>query len=293
MKLATVRRPNGTTVAVRIDGDFATELPVSDVGEVLRGTGIAGAADAQGSTLPTPSLDYAPLIARPGKIICVGLNYRTHIIEMKRELPEYPVLFAKFAECLIGAGDDIVLPPDSDAVDWEGELAVVIGTRVRRGTQEQAGAAIAGYSISNDVSMRDWQFRTREWLQGKTWADSTPLGPVLATPEEVPAKAFLRTVVDGVEKQRGDIHDLVHGPTQLVEYISAMLPLNPGDVILTGTPGGVGHARNPPEFLKPGQTVTVSIDGIGALSNRTVAEATASRIPSGLAAASGLGVGAA
>jgi acylpyruvate hydrolase len=120
--------------------------------------------------------------------------------------------------------------------------------------------------------MRDWQFRTREWLQGKIWADSTPLGPVLATPDEIPAEAYITTTVDGVQKQHGDIHDLVFGPVELVEYVSTILPLNPGDVIISGTPGGVGNAREPQEFLQPGQTVTVSIDGIGTLSNTLAAE---------------------
>ncbi|GAA4165299.1 fumarylacetoacetate hydrolase family protein [Gryllotalpicola daejeonensis] len=277
MKLATVRGPDGSTVAVRIDGDTATELGVPDVGAVLRGAELSAVAETVGTQHPVESLDYAPLVTEPGKIICVGLNYRAHILEMKRDLPEYPVLFAKFADCLVGDGDDIVLPPESDQIDWEGELAVVIGTRVRRATAEQAQAAIAGYSICNDVSMRDWQFRTREWLQGKIWADSTPLGPVLATPDEIPDEAYLVTTVDGVEKQRGDIHDLVHDPVQLVEYISTVLPLNPGDVIVTGTPGGVGHAREPQEFLSAGQTVTVTIDGIGTLSNTTVAERSSER----------------
>lgn len=211
MKLATIRRPDGSTVAVRIDGDTATELGAADVGEVLRGAGLASVADdlvkldpaAGGAQHPLDSLDFAPLVTQPGKIICVGLNYRAHILEMGRDLPDYPVLFAKFADCLLGDGDDIVLPPESDQIDWEGELAVVIGSRVRRATAEQAEAAIAGYSICNDVSMRDWQFRTREWLQGKIWADSTPLGPVLATPDEIPAEAYMVTIVDGVEKQRG------------------------------------------------------------------------------------------
>ena len=212
------------------------------------------------------------MVPHPGKIVCVGLNYRTHILEMKRELPEHPTLFAKFDECLVGAGDPVLLPPESDQIDWEGELVVVIGAPVRRADAAQARAAIAGYTISNDVSMRDWQFRSREWLQGKMWADSTPLGPVLATPEEIPADAQLVTLVDGVEKQRGDIHDLVHDPVTLVQYISTILPLAPGDVILSGTPGGVGHARTPQEYLQPGQTVTIRIDGIGELTNPVVAE---------------------
>ena len=277
MKLATIRTSGrAATAAVLVDevAGTATELVgVPDIGTLLAGPGLAAAAGlATGTVHRLDSVDFAPLVPRPGKIVCVGLNYRSHILEMKRDLPEYPTLFAKFADCLLGAGDAIVLPPESDQIDWEGELGIVIGTSVRRATSAQAEAAIAGYTISNDVSMRDWQFRTREWLQGKMWAESTPLGPVLATPDEIPAQAFITTTVDGVVKQRGDIHDLVHDPRFLVEYISTILPLHPGDVILTGTPGGVGHARTPQEYLRPGQRVTITIDGIGELSSTTVAE---------------------
>ncbi|HEX7662074.1 MAG TPA: fumarylacetoacetate hydrolase family protein [Pseudonocardiaceae bacterium] len=272
MRLATIRLAE-RTAAVRVDGDIATEIPgVADVGELLRTSGLGAAERANGPTHEIGSLDYAPLVPHPGKIICVGLNYRTHILEMKRDIPEYPTLFAKFDECLLGAGDEIVLPPESTSVDWEGELALVVGTSVRRASAVAAEAAIAGYTVANDVSMRDYQFRTREWLQGKVWEASTPVGPVLATPDEIPSGAELVTAVDGAEMQRGDIHDLVFGPVELVRYISTIITLSPGDVILTGTPGGVGNARSPKVFLAPGQTVSVSIDGIGTLTNRTIAE---------------------
>ncbi len=276
MKLATIRTAGGGTAAVLVDeaAGTATELAgVTDVGELLAGPGLAAAAGlATGTVHALADADFAPVVPHPGKIVCVGLNYRSHILEMKRDLPQHPTLFAKFADCLLGAGEAIPLPPESDQVDWEGELAIVVGASVRRATPDEAQAAIAGYTIANDVSMRDWQFRTREWLQGKIWAAATPLGPVLATPDEVPAQAWITTTVDGVVKQRGDVHDLVHGPRFLVEYVSTMLPLHPGDVILTGTPGGVGNARTPQEFLRPGQTVTVAVDGIGELTNTTVAE---------------------
>lgn len=272
MKIATVRL-EGRTAAVRIDGDVAVEIPgCADVGAVLRTVGLDGAKTAAGIERATSGLDFAPLVLQPGKIVCVGLNYRSHILEMKREIPEFPTLFAKFADGLVGDGDDVMLPPESDAVDWEGELVVIVGTSVRRATGTAAEAAIAGYSVANDISMRDWQFRTREWLQGKIWSASTPVGPVLATPDELPADAELVTAVDGVEKQRGAIRDLVHGPCALIEYVSTMTPLAPGDLILTGTPGGVGNAREPKEFLAAGQVVTVAIDGIGQLANRMVAE---------------------
>lgn len=274
MKLATIRTADGTRAAL-LDGEAYVELAgVADVGALLRDGGLAAAeAKAIGPRHAAADVEFAPVVTRPGKILCVGLNYRSHILEMKRDLPQYPTLFAKFADTLIGATDDIILPPESDAIDWEAELGIVIGATVRRATAEEAEQAIAGYTICNDISMRDWQFRTREWLQGKTWADATPLGPVLATVDEVPADAAITTTVDGVEKQRGRIDDLVHDPVFLVRYISTILPLRPGDVIITGTTGGVGHAREPREYLHAGQTVTVAIDGIGALTNVTRAEA--------------------
>jgi len=272
MKLATIRTPDGTAV-VRIDGDAATVVEgVADVGELLRTIGIGGVAAAAGPARPAAGLDYAPLVPEPSKIVCVGLNYRAHILETKRDFPAHPTLFAKFADGLLGANDDIVVPvEDTTDVDWEGELVIVIGREVRRARGAEAEAAIAGYAAANDISMRDWQYRTTQWDQGKIWQATTPVGPVLATPEEIPFQARITTSVNGEVKQEGEIHDLVFGPAALVEYISTITTLRPGDLILTGTPGGVGHVRTPPEFLSPGDTVTVSIDGIGTLTNRLVA----------------------
>lgn len=272
MKLMTLHW-KGATAAARADGSRAVVLePFADVGDVLRAGSVSAVAGIEGPVVDLDAVDFAPVILAPSKIVCVGLNYRAHILEMKRELPEYPVLFAKFSDTLAAAGEEIALPVESPEIDWEGELAVVIGSTVRRASAEQAEDAIAGYTIANDVSMRDWQFRTREWLQGKMWERSTPLGPVLATPEEIPSDARMTTTVDGVQKQVGDIHDLVHGPVDLVRYVSTITTLRPGDVILTGTPGGVGHAREPREYLASGSVVEVTIDGIGTLRNRFVTE---------------------
>lgn len=276
MKVATIITEDAT-VAALLDGDSAVELPgIADVGALLAGPGLASAGDlAKGPRHALDAVRFGPLVPQPGKIVCVGLNYRAHILEMGRELPEHPTLFAKFAECLVSDGEDVVMPPESTQIDWEGELVVVIGSSVRRARGQEADDAIAGYTLGNDISMRDWQFRTREWLQGKAWANSTPVGPLLATAEELPTEAFLTTRIDGVEQQRGDVHDLVFTPRELVEYVSTMIPLHPGDLLFTGTPGGVGHARNPQVRLAPGQTVTVAVDGIGELSNTLVLEQTA------------------
>ncbi|MFI5611652.1 fumarylacetoacetate hydrolase family protein [Amycolatopsis sp. NPDC051903] len=271
MKLATIRL-GGTTTAVRVEGGTAIETGFADVGALLREGGLEAAAAADGARHELAGADLAPVVPGPGKIVCVGLNYRNHILEMGRELPEFPTLFAKYPEALIGPRDEIRLPPESDAVDWEGELAVVIGSRVRRASAEEARAAIAGYSVLNDVTMRDYQYRTAQWFQGKTWENSTPLGPVLVTPDELPADAQLVTSLDGEELQRTPVDDLVFGAVELVRYISTIVTLQPGDVIATGTPGGVGHARKPPRYLAPGQTLTTRVDGIGELVNAVAEE---------------------
>jgi len=268
MKLATIR-DGGRTVAVRIDGDEAVALEAADVGGVLRRDDWRSwASSSGGSSRSVETLDYAPLVVRPDKIVCVGLNYRNHILEFGRELPDHPTLFAKFTSSLIGAGDEIVLPAVSDMVDWEAELAVVIGARARHVTESEATDAIAGYSVLNDVSVRDFQNRTLQWLQGKTFEHSTPVGPWLVTRDESPGPdREITCEVEGELMQKADTADLVFGPAALVSYISAILTLEPGDIIATGTPGGVGAARNPQRFLHDGETVVTRIAGIGELRN--------------------------
>jgi acylpyruvate hydrolase len=263
MRLATIRTSSGPR-AVRIDGAVAIECGPSDVGTLLAETDWrTTAAAAQGARHALDDLRYDPVVPRPGKIIGVGLNYRSHIREMGRELPAYPTLFAKFPETLLGPYDDLVLPSESNAVDWEAELAVIIGSRTRHADESSARQAIAGYAVINDVSMRDWQFRTREWLQGKIFEATAPFGPYLVTPDEVPPNAAISSSVDGEVMQSSTIADLLFDPIALVVYISTVITLNPGDVIATGTTGGVGHARTPARYLQPGQTLVTSIDGIG------------------------------
>jgi acylpyruvate hydrolase len=190
---------------------------------------------------------------------------------MGREVPAFPTLFAKFADALIGPTDPIELVPESQSVDWEAELAVVIGRAVRRATPDDAAAAIAGFAVLNDVTMRDWQYRTPEWLQGKTFEHTTPFGPVLVTPDELPGGVRptldISCTVDGATVQKANTADLVFDPVTLVEYISTILTLRPGDVIATGTTGGVGHARRPPRYLADGSRVVTEIGGIGRLDN--------------------------
>ncbi|HJP73278.1 MAG TPA: fumarylacetoacetate hydrolase family protein [Pseudonocardiaceae bacterium] len=263
MKLATVRTADGWHVA-RVEHDRWVDLGSGNVGDLLgHADWQERAAAAHDTLVDADSLAVEAVVPHPGKIICVGLNYRTHIAEMGRDLPQYPTLFAKFPEALLGPYDPLELPPESDQVDWEAELAVIIGRPVHRADMATAAAAIAGYTIMNDVTMRDWQFRTREWLQGKTWEASSPLGPYLVTPDELAPDATISCTVDGEIMQKSTIADLLFGPAELISYISTILTLNPGDVIATGTTGGVGHARTPPRYLRPGQTLVTRIEGIG------------------------------
>lgn len=272
MKLATIRTAKSTR-AVRIDSDAAVELDADDVGELLgRPDWKSYAQQADGPRRELTDLDYATLIPRPEKIICVGLNYRTHIVEMGRELPTAPTLFAKFSRALIGAFDDVVLPLASRAVDWEAELGVVMGATVRHADDEQARAAIAGFTIVNDVTERDWQNRTPQWLQGKTFEATTPVGPWLVT--DLGHEPALRLVgqVNGTVVQEADTSDLVFGPVALIKYISQIITLVPGDIIATGTPGGVGHARIPQQYLVDGDVLATSIESIGEISSRCRSE---------------------
>jgi acylpyruvate hydrolase len=283
VKLATIRTAQGTR-AVRREADHYVELPAGDIGQLLARPGWEARAAAAGPEHPLAAADLAPPVARPGKIICVGLNYRQHIVEMGRELPRFPTLFAKFAEALVGANDNIVLPELSGQVDWEAELAFVIGRRVRHADEETASAAIAGFTVLNDVTMRDWQYRTPQWLQGKTFEHSTPVGPVIVTPEDLPGgvRPALRVTcaVDGDPVQESSTGDLVFDPVQLVTYISAIVTLNPGDLIAMGTPGGVGHARKPPRYLTAGSRLSTEVDGIGRLDNIVAAEVPAGDLSS-------------
>ncbi|AJE42974.1 fumarylacetoacetate hydrolase family protein [Streptomyces nodosus] len=273
MKLATIRTPDGTR-AVRLDGDLLVDLGYADLGELFaEADWRATAAAASGTTYPVEGADFAPVVPHPSKIICVGHNYTDHIKEMGRELPNYPTLFPKFADTLLGAGDDIVKPAETDALDWEVELAVVIGTAVRRADEQQAADAIAGFTVMNDISVRDWQFRTVEWTQGKIWEASTPVGPYVVTPDEVGGvrpSLEVKTVVDGQVMQQDDTGTLLFDPVFLVRYISTVITLRPGDIIATGTPAGVGNARDPKVFLLPGDTVVTEISGLGACTNRVV-----------------------
>jgi acylpyruvate hydrolase len=220
-------------------------------------------------------VDLLPPIRRPGKVICVGLNYRSHLAEIGEDAPAYPILFNKATTSLIGHGQSIVLPSLSRQVDYEGELAVVIGRRGKYIPEESALAYVAGFTCANDVSAHDIEFRTSQWTSGKMLDTFCPLGPALVTRDEVPDPGFLRlrTILNGQVAQDARTSDMIFSVPFLISYISSLATLEPGDIILTGTPAGIGCNQQPQVFLQPGDRIRVEIDGIGTLSNPVIAEA--------------------
>ena len=250
--------------------------PLRDVVELGRDTPSELLADPPltDERLPLADLRLRPVVPRPGKVVCVGLNYRAHAEEGGYDVPDYPALFSKFAETLVAAGDPIMLPPESEAVDFEAELAFVIGHPVRRASGAAALEAVAGYTVANDVSMRDYQYRTAQWLPGKNWASSTPLGPFLVTPDEVgdPHQLDISLELGDERMQSANTSEFIFDVPTLVGTISEFVPLVPGDVVLTGTPSGVGYRRDPKVLLRDGDRVVVDIERVGRLENPVVAE---------------------
>jgi len=275
MRLVTIRTANGTR-AGRVDGDQVIELEAPDVGSLLSGPDWRRvAASGTGPAQPLADADLATLVPRPSKVICLGLNYASHIREMGGELPKYPTLFSKFAGTLIGARDPILLPRASEQVDFEVELGVVIGRPARHVNGDEAVAAIGGYTVINDVSVRDYQNHTSQWLAGKTFERTTPVGPALVTLDELPgggADLAVRCEVDGQVMQDSRTSDLLFGPSEIIAYVSEIITLEPGDLIATGTPAGVGAARTPPVWLRPGQVVRTVVEGVGECLNRCLPE---------------------
>lgn len=294
MKLATFRQPNfrtdqpgATFVAIITETDVdytgaedavhGVMIPeVRDVGEFLalpptQRAELIDRAETEGEVWDISEATFDTLIPYPSKIFCVGLNYRNHIAETGFDTPEYPTIFAKFAQSLTGADARIAVPQVDHRLDYEGELCVVIGKPGRNIPVEEASDYIAGYAIANDVSLRGYQGRTREWTQGKIFEASTPIGPWLLTADEFNPDARLTTAVNNEIVQNDLVSDVVFSPAELVSYLSEIITLLPGDLILTGTPEGIAQARRNAEgcrpWLKAGDTVEVRIDGLGVQRN--------------------------
>ena len=234
----------------------------------------AAALSSARATLALAELRLLPVIPNPGKIVCVGLNYGDHVRETGREITEKPTLFLRVAESQLAHGEDIVLPPESSRLDYEGEIAVVIGQGGRRIAEADAWAHIAGYACYNDGSIRDWQTATPQWTAGKNFWRTGGFGPWMVTRDEIRDDQVMTLVtrLNGEEMQRTTTDKLIHSIPRQIAHISAFTPLSPGDVIVTGTPGGVGAKRNPPVWMKPGDIVEIEVDAIGVLRNGIRAE---------------------
>jgi len=257
--------------------DLSGVFGVTDVGQMLaRGVGVRDVEDLRISA-PTHPLDEVTVlapIARPGKIVCVGLNYHDHCREQSVEPPRYPMLFSKFANAVADPGAEVVRPAATEQLDLECELAVVIGRRAVRISVDEAPSVIFGYTVLNDVTMRDLQREDRQWLRAKGSDGFAPMGPAVVSADEVgdPQRLALRSSVNGETWQDSSTAEMVFDVATIVAFASRTITLEPGDVIATGTPAGVGHYQVPPRYLAQGDVMRCEIDGIGAIQNRVVDE---------------------
>ena len=270
MRYASTYDTTGTPVAAELRGDLLVPLAgLTELGERTTAQALAAAERRTADAFPASEATLRPVIPNPAKVFCVGLNYQAHIQETGRDDSDYPVLFPKFAASLTGPFSIIDLPSESVQVDYEGELAVVIGKPGRRISEGDASDHVLGYTVANDVTMRDYQYKTHQWMQGKAWDACTPLGPYLVTPDEVDITAQrISTVLNGEKVQDSAIELLIFSIPRLIATISEFTALRAGDLILTGTPSGVGHRRTPPLYLKSGDVVSVEVTGVGRLRNQ-------------------------
>ncbi|MEZ6037192.1 MAG: fumarylacetoacetate hydrolase family protein [Planctomycetota bacterium] len=254
--------------ACDLDGAF---LPAA--AKLVADTGRHDALRQAGAVLTRDAVRLHAPVPRPGKILCIGLNYRDHAEEQGAKLPERPLVFSKFSTCVLAPGGTIVIPPGSKETDYEAELGVVIGRRASRVTKENAMQHVLGYCNFHDVSARDFQFADGQWQRGKACDTFAPFGEFVATTDEIPDPHVLgiRLRLNGKTLQDSNTNQLVFRVPELIEFLSTYITLEPGDVIATGTPPGVGFARKPPIYLQPGDTVEVEIDGLGVLSNAVAA----------------------
>lgn len=277
MKLVTFRRGGGKPEVGVLSGDTVAGLAMAgfpDVLSVLAG-GVeardrAEDAAAKSETVPLSSVTLLAPVPRPPKLICVGLNYRDHATETGNEIPKIPTIFNKFpTNTVIATGENIVLPKNSTKPDYEAEMAFVIGKGGRHIPAEKWQDHVFGYTIVNDVSARDFQLATSQWLMGKTFDTFAPMGPALVSADEIadPHALDISLTINGETLQNSNTRELIFRIPELVEYLSSVVTLEPGDVVSTGTPSGVGFARKPPRFLKDGDEVIVRVQGLGELRN--------------------------
>lgn len=281
MKFVSFKQDNRKSWGI-LEGDNIVDLGAirlvgwASLGESLRRNLVPLALDLR-DTAPSVSraaVELLPPITDAGKIICVGLNYADHVAEMNRPTPEFPVIFTRFNDSLVGDGEPLVAPRNSMKFDYEGEMAIVIGETVRHVSPEEAEKAIFGYSVFNDGSIRDYQRHTHQFAPGKNFPKTGSFGPVIVTPDEIDDLGSKRitTKVNDLVVQDSTLDQLIFNCADLISYCSEWTTLNPGDVIVTGTPGGVGDGRDPQLWLFPGDVVEVEVEGIGRLVNPVIEE---------------------
>lgn len=286
MRLATLNTPAGPRPAALV-GDRYVDLVTADpnlpasVRKIIADPALLAAARTAAAkpgaeSVPAEAAKLHAPVPNPQKVVCVGLNYRDHAAESNMPIPREPVLFSKFPSALVGHGEPIVVPAVSTKVDYEAELVIVIGKAGRRIPEARAMDHVAGYTVGHDVSARDWQLEKdgKQWMVGKTFDTFAPVGPTLVTRDEVPDphKLGIRLRLNGRTMQDSNTAQMIFSVAQLVSYLSVVFTLEPGDLVFTGTPPGIGHALKPPVYLKGGDTTEVEIDILGTLRNPVVGE---------------------
>lgn len=295
MRLLTYLTTSGTACGV-LDGDRVTPLadpaghPYDAVDALLAGGDLVGALEraVRGDALDLDGVHLLPPVLAPSKIVCAGVNYHDHRAEAGRPRAARPTVFTRFADTQVGHGEALVVPEVSDQLDYEGELALVVGRPAYRVEESEAFDVVAGYACYDDASVRDWQRHSGQWTAGKNFAGTGAFGPALVTPDEIAdvGALTLTTTVNGEVRQHASVADMIFSVPALIAYVTTFTALAPGDVIVTGTPGGVGAFRSPPQYLRDGDVVEVAIPGVGTLRNPVVAAASAAR---GTASASPVG----
>ncbi len=274
MRFVTFTHNGKTRAGVLTDSGDIADLGVPILELLDNGGLIAGGQQAlTGPTIPIAEATIEAPVPNPRKVLAVGLNYRDHAEEASQPIPQRPIIFSKTPGCIVGPGHAIYMPRHSVAVDWEAELCIVIGKKARYVSAADAAQYIAGYCVGNDISVRDWQFHAPTWIMGKSFDTHGPIGPWLVTPDEIDVgNLAIQLWVNGEQKQSSNTNQLIFGIGEIIEYISSGITLDPGDIIFTGTPAGVGGTKRPPEFLKIGDTVRVEIAGLGSLENPVTAD---------------------
>ena len=269
---APAERPTNPLAWFDMDGRWFTTARDTALRLMRDATALAAARD-NGWLVPSGDAYWFAPVPRPGKVVCIGMNYRDHAREIGLGLPNAPTIFSKFSSCVIAPGEPVVMPAGSAQVDYEAELAVVMGRRATQVAADRAYEYVLGYTAFNDVTARDFQFGDLQWQRGKSCDTFAPMGPVIVTADEIPDPHTLRITLarNGIVMQDSNTSQMIFRVPQLIAFITRTITLEPGDVIATGTPAGVGFARKPPVFLKAGDVMEVGIERIGALGNPVVA----------------------